>query len=126
MSALAQDAAQTQVDCRGASDLVRIERYPLRNLDSYLSSTVGSAGTVADRRAFKTFWLDCNKHEEDTADCAIPLAAARSWASATLERDAALMALQDAACNAHANRLASLSLDPVYKRRRDWILAEAW
>jgi FkbM family methyltransferase len=126
MTALAQHVGQTQLDCRGASDLLRIERFPLRDLDSYLASVDGTADTMAGRRALKTFWLESNKNDEDTADYAVMLAAARSWHDANLRPDEPLMALQDAACLTHANRLASMSLDPGFQRRRIWALTEAW
>ena len=36
------------------------------------------------------------------------------------------MALHDAACAAHAAKIAELVADPVFKDRRDWALREAW
>ena len=126
MTALLQDAAQVQVDCRGASALLRIEWVPLRDLDSYLATVAGTATTMAGKRAFKTHWVECNRNEEDTADYAPMLKAARSWHAAHLQTDQLLMVLHKAAVAAHANRLSSMSLDPAFQRRRAWAMTEAW
>jgi FkbM family methyltransferase len=126
LSALMQDGLADQVDCRGASQLVRIERFPLRDLDSYLASIAHTAGTTAGRRTFKSNWQDWNRAEEATAELSAMGTKARNWHMGHLESDGELMARHAAARQAHANRLASMSLDPAFARRRAWVLSEAW
>ena len=59
-------------------------------------------------------------------DCAVQSKRARTWFDKHLKKDKALMALHQAACEAHAARIAQLVQDPVFRERRDWALSEGW
>jgi FkbM family methyltransferase len=124
--ALTGHPTENRIDCRDAGGLLRIEHFPLRDLDSYFAWKVDPTPTTESRRAFKTAWIEQNLNQEDSADLRPMLATAQAWHRAHLAADAELVALHQAACDAHLTRVAAMSLDLVLQRRRQWALTEAW
>ncbi|RYI01264.1 MAG: hypothetical protein EON48_17220, partial [Acetobacteraceae bacterium] len=78
LATLAGDPGATAIDCRGAGHLVRIERFALRDLESFLAD-LPTVTTPDARRAFKTFWTENNWQEEDSAGHSVMSEAARRW-----------------------------------------------
>ena len=120
------DRGENGHDARGSFGLVRLEHFPLRSLDSYLAKMFRGDVVVQGKQVSRTYWRSRNKQDEFSMDCAVQLKRAKAWFDKHLKKDKALMALHDAACAAHAARIAQLVTDPVFKERRDWVLAEAW
>lgn len=126
LASLAADPGENGHDCRGTYDLVRLEHFALRSLDSYLAKMDRGDVVVAGKQVSQKYWRERNRNEEATGTNPGILAAAKAWSAAHLETDAPLMALQEAACAAHEAKIARLVNDPAFRARRDWALAEAW
>ncbi len=123
---LPADRGENGLDCRGTYDLVRLEHYPLRSLESYLAKMFRGDVVVANKRVSRTYWRSRNRNEEDSANFGLRLTRAHSWYDEHLAGDRLLMDLHRAACAAHAARIADLLHQPDFRDRRDWILSEAW
>lgn len=113
-------------DCRRSYDLVRLEHFPLRSLDSYLAKMYRGDVVVTGKQVSRTYWRMRNRQDEFSMTCEVQLKRAKAWFKKHLEKDKPLMALHDEACSAHAARIDSLVRDPAFKERRDWALREAW
>jgi hypothetical protein len=120
------DRGENGHDCRRSFDLVRLEHFPLRSLDSYLAKMYRGDVVVTGKQVSRTYWRTRNKQEENSTAYAVQLKRAKAWAKKHLEKDSALMALHDAACAAHAAKIEELVRDPVFMERRNWALTEAW
>lgn len=107
-----------------ADALVRIEHFPVRDLETVLSHHCSDNGTSEGRKAFKKAWRGANHNQADDAAYGAMVTAARNWMAAHLAPDTTLMALHDAACKAHANRLAAFALAPVFQSRWKWATTE--
>jgi hypothetical protein len=81
---------------------------------------------VTGKQVSRTYWRTRNKQDEFSTAYEPQLKRAQLWFDTHLAGDGPLMALHEAACAAHAARIASLVQDPVFKERRDWALREAW
>lgn len=123
---LPADRSENGLDCRGTYDLVRLEHFALRSLDSYLAKMFRGDVVVAGKQVSRTYWRTRNRNDETTGDYARTLAAAKAVHAARYAVDDELMTLHDACCDAHAARIGELVRDPVFKERRDWALAECW
>ena len=113
-------------DCRGSFDLVRLEHFPLRSLDSYLAKMYRGDVVVTGKQVSRTYWRQRNKMDDFSTGYTAQLKRAKAWQKAHLAKDKILIDLHEAACAAHAARIAALVQDPVFKERRDWALREAW
>jgi hypothetical protein len=113
-------------DCRRSFDLVRLEHFPLRSLDSYLAKMYRGDVVITGKQVSRTYWRVRNKNSEISTGYDVQLKRAKAWFKKHLDKDKPLMALHDAACAAHAAKIAELVADPVFKDRRDWALREAW
>ncbi len=120
------DRSENGHDSRGTFGLVRLEHFPLRSLDSYLAKMYRGDVVVMGKQVSRTYWRMRNRQDEFSMACEVQLKRAKAWFKKHLEKDKPLMALHDAACDAHAARIESLVRDPVFKERRDWALREAW
>lgn len=120
------DRSENGLDSRGTFDLIRLEHFPLRSLDSYLAKMYRGDVVVTGKQVSRTYWRTRNHMDESTSNFAPMLKKAKAWAKKHLEKDKALMALHDACCAAHAAKIAELVQDPVFLERRNWALTEAW
>lgn len=120
------DRGENGHDCRGSFDLVRLEHFPLRSLDSYLAKMYRGDVVVTGKQVSRTYWRQRNKMDDFSTGYTAQLKRAKAWQKAHLAKDKILMDLHEAACTAHSARIAALVHDPVFKERRDWALREAW
>lgn len=120
------DAGENGHDCRGTYDLVRLEHFALRALDSYLAKMNRGDVVVKGKSVSQTYWRLRNRQDEASAGWEGAKARARGWFDRHLAGDAVLMARHEACCAAHAARIAELLKDPHYAGRKAWALAEAW
>ena len=123
---LAADRNENGLDCRGTYDLVRLEHFALRSLDSYLAKMYRGDVVVAKKQVSRAYWRQRNKNEEASGDYGLRLARARAYHRDRYEGDPALMDLHEACCRAHAARIEQLLQKKEFIERRNWILAEAW
>ncbi len=125
LAALAEDRGLNGTDCRGTYDLVSLDHFPLRSLDSYLVKMFRGDVVIAGKRVSNRYWRLRNRNDEATVSFARNAAAARAEYDRLLG-DAAVARLHDAACAAHEARIADLLARPDFAERRAWVLAEAW
>jgi hypothetical protein len=123
---LPADRGENGLDCRGTYGLVRLEHFALRSLDSYLAKMFRGDVVVAGKQVSRTYWRTRNRNDESSGGYNGVLAAAKAYHADRFAGDATLMALHAACCDAHAARIETLVRDPVFKERRDWVLAECW
>ncbi|WP_395539831.1 glycosyltransferase family 2 protein [Neotabrizicola sp. sgz301269] len=120
------DRGENGHDCRGSYGLVRLEHFPLRSLDSYLAKMYRGDVVVTGKQVSRTYWRQRNRMEEISNGYDAQLKRAKVWHKTHLAKDKILMGLHEAACAAHAARIAALVQEPSFKERRDWALREAW
>lgn len=120
------DRGENGHDCRRTFDKVRLEHFPLRSLDSYLAKMYRGDVVIMGKQVSRTYWRVRNRQDENSTAYEVQLKRAKAWYAKHLAKDKALMALHDAACDAHAAKIAELIRDPVFKERREWVLREAW
>lgn len=119
------DPTANGFDCRGSYDLVSLDHFPLRSLDSYLVKMLRGDVVVAGKRVSLRYWRMRNFAGETTSRLDRVRAAALA-VHAELLADPELARLHEAACAAHEARIAELVEQPEFKARRDQILREAW
>ncbi len=122
---LQADRTENGHDCRGTYDLVSLDHYPLRALDSYLVKMFRGDVVVQGKQVSQTYWRTRNRNEVSTSTFTAD-AAARAFHHDRFETDAPLMALHHAACLAHTARIAALREEPAFAERREWALRDAW
>ncbi len=120
------DRSENGHDCRGTYDLVSLDHFPLRALDSYLVKMFRGDVVVQGKQVSQKYWRTRNQNEADTSTFTRADAAARAFHRDHFEGDTPLMALHTAACVAHAARIAALRNDPAFAARREWALRDAW
>ncbi len=120
------DRGENGLDSRGTYNLVSLDHFPLRALDSYLVKMFRGDVVVQGKQVSQTYWRTRNQNEVATSDFSRADAAARAFHHDHFEKDAPLMALHQAACVAHTARIAALRTDPAFAARRAWALRDAW
>ncbi len=126
LGSLAADASENGIDCRGTYGLVSLDHFPLRSLDSYLMKMLRGDVVVADKQVSQTYWRVRNRNHDDTSRLARHLPKARAFHERVYAPDARLMAIHDAACAAHEDRITTLGDIPALAERKAWILQESW
>ncbi len=122
MHELATANSENGVDSRGRRNLVSLEHFALRSLDSYLVKMHRGDVVVDGKQVSMRYWRQRNRSEHRDHDLNRGIAKARQI-HARFEADRTLMALHDSACAAHEARIAELLNDPAYLERRNAILA---
>lgn len=126
LASLATDAAENGLDSRGTYDLVTLNHFALRSLDSYLVKMFRGDVVKSGRRVSQMYWRTRNRNEESASAFGLHDAAARAYHAARYESDPALMALHEDCCAAHVARIAEIVDLPEFRERREWALQEAW
>jgi FkbM family methyltransferase len=113
-------------DCRDTYDLVCLDHFALRSLDSYLVKMFRGDVVVQGKQVSQKYWRTRNRNEETTSTFSRADAAARAYHRDRFAGDNALMALHAAACDIHHDRIALLRDMPAFAERREWALRDAW
>ncbi|MEL6915460.1 MAG: FkbM family methyltransferase [Pseudomonadota bacterium] len=122
---LHEDASLNGIDVRGSYDLVSLDHFPLRSLDSYLIKMFRGDVVVKNNRVSHRYWRLRNKNEQATSTFERQQAGFRAALGALME-DPELRRLHDRACDIHRERAVALLEKPEFRERRDWILENAW
>lgn len=122
---LPADPTENGIDVRGSYDLVALDHFALRSVASYLVKMYRGDVVVKDKRVSERYWRVRNRNDETTSSFERLNAAARAE-HAKLEKDTALMALHDEACEAHEARVRFLDSLPDFADRKRWIFDNAW
>lgn len=122
-----QNASENGMDVRGSYDLVSLEHYALRSLESFFMKTLRGDVVVANKSVSRRYWRVRNQNEVTTSTYKPELDAA-AWAYYVrhYQSDPELMALHDHACDWHRAKIAEISTLPEFVARRAWIMENAW
>jgi len=126
IASLAADGSENGLDCRRTYDLVTLDHFALRSLDSYLAKMHRGDVVKAGRSVSQKYWRLRNRNDESGSIFDRLDGAARAYHAARYEADPVLMALHGASCAAHEARIAAIVDLPEFRARRDWALREAW
>jgi FkbM family methyltransferase len=118
---LARDPTENGADCRGRRDLVTLDHFPLRSLDSFLVKRARGDVVVAGKSPSHTYWRRRNQNTSTENDLALGIARARAW-HRRYEADSDLMALHRSCVAAHAAKIAELADDPEAQALRRRLL----
>jgi len=122
---LRDNREENGTDCRGKYDLVVLEHYPLRSLESYLVKMFRGDVVVKGKMVSERYWRTRDQNEMAESSLTRQQASFRKTHRELLV-DAALAELHHAACQHHTNRIAELIETPLFSERRDWIFKECW
>jgi len=118
---LAVDHKENSLDSRGRRDLVTLEHFPLRSLDSYLVKMHRGDVVISGKQVSKRYWRIRNLNNHCDHDLSKGIERARI-VHKLFEVDAEIMNLHLRCCAAHEKRISELMRDPAYVARRDEIL----
>lgn len=124
VTSLAQDPTENGLDSRGARDLVSLEHFALRSIDSFLVKAWRGDVVIKGKQVSNAYFRRRNRDSHHEIDLSKGQAMARA-VYAEFEKDAELMALHRACIQAHQARIDTLNADPAYRKRRAEILAIA-
>ncbi|MCR9150399.1 MAG: FkbM family methyltransferase [Rhodobacteraceae bacterium] len=122
MTDLARDRDQNGTDRRGRYDLVSLDHFPLRSVESFLVKMARGDVVVAGKRVSRRYWRVRDRNDHRSSD----LAPGRSRARPVLDRlmaDAELADCHAACIAAHRAMIDRLRGAPDYAERLDWILS---
>ncbi len=122
MTQLSEDPKENVVDSRGRRDLVTLEHFPLRSMDSFLVKMHGNDGVVSGKQVSKRYWRVRNLNDHHDHDMSIGIERARI-VHKLFEADDETMELHLNCCAAHEARIADLMKDSAYAARRDELVA---
>ena len=125
ISTLPEDPSLNGIDVRGTYDLVSLDHFALRSLDSYLLKMLRGDVVVKTHRVSRRYWRTRNLHEARSSQFARQDAAFMA-ALQELKTDRDLARLTKRAEDIHRARAQNLRAIPEYRERRDWILEHAW
>jgi len=122
---LAADPSLNGIDVRGRYDLVVLDHFPLRSLDSYLIKMLRGDVVVKSHRVSRRYWRLRNRNEKLSSDFTRQKKAFQTFLQ-RLHDDRQLSDLHEKACEVHRERAEQLREVPEFKERRQWILENAW
>jgi len=117
ITALAEDATENGLDSRGARDLVSLEHFALRSIDSFLVKAWRGDVVIKGKQVSNAYFRRRNRDSHREMDLSKGQSLAR-LVYAEFEQDAELMKRHDACNKAHQDRIDALNADPAYRARR--------
>ncbi|WP_211299458.1 FkbM family methyltransferase [Pukyongiella litopenaei] len=121
------DSSLNGADARGRYNLVVLDHYALRSMESYFMKMLRGDVVVAGKRVSLRYWRLRNKSEARTSTPNPALvAAANAFHETHFAGDPELMALHDQSCRWHSEQIERISEQQEIKDRRDWIMENAW
>lgn len=124
-SELTKDPTANGWDCRGTYDLVSLDHFPLRSLESYLVKMHRGDAVVANKKVSQRYWRTRNRSDQHTSDMGRGIARMKVEFDRLLE-DPKTRALHEACVAAHAAQIAALADEAEYTDRKQWIYQNAW
>lgn len=125
VNSLHDDPKLKALTAKGRYNLVSLDHFSLRSLDSYLIKMQRGRVSVKWGDVSKRYWRTRNRNEELSSTFGRQQKDFRA-ALDKLMSDVQLSRLHNAACAHHAKTAASLYDQPGFMERRAWILEDAW
>lgn len=123
---MAQDHTVNGLDCRGRYDLVVLDHFALRSVESFIVKMHRGDVVSPVRQVSRRYWRTRNRDESRETSVGRIDPAARAYFEKHFANDPVLMGLHEACCAAHEARIAELKTQDAYQERIDWILENAW
>ena len=114
---LAEDPKENGLDSRGARELVSLEHYSLRSVDSFLVKAWRGDVVIKGKQVSNAYFRRRNRNSHQNMDISKGHTLARA-AYQDFMNDAQLMALHEACNVAHQARIDALNADPTFRERR--------
>ena len=125
LASLHEDPAQNGVDVRGSYDLVSLDHYALRSLNSYMVKMFRGDVVVKDKMVSQRYWRQRDRQSDLTSTFERQMQAFKHCYD-TLMNDEKLRQIHEDCCRAHESRIAGLLTDPIFQERRKWIFENSW
>ena len=125
LTSLQDDASQNGIDVRGTYDLISLDHFALRSLESYLVKMFRGDVVIKGKRVGHRYWRLRNQNQDLTST----FERQRPAFSAYLEKlmsDQKLRKLHEECCARHEARIAELLKVDEFRERRQWIFDNAW
>lgn len=119
------DATENGMDIRGSYDLVALNHFSLRSLNSYLVKMFRGDVVVKGKMVSQRYWRQRDRHGEDHINFDRQKPDFKKKYNA-LMKDAKLKKLHEECCRAHQARIDELVNQKVFKERRDWVRDSIW
>lgn len=113
------------IDVRGSYELVTLDHFALRSLNSYLVKMFRGDVVVKDKMVSQRYWRlrDRNSEKSSSFDRQKP---AFDVALDALMQDKILADLHEECCAAHENQITDLLKQDVFLERKKWIFENIW
>lgn len=125
LDSLHDDPTQNGVDVRGTYDLVVLNHFPLRSLNSYLVKMYRGDVVVKDKMVSPRYWRQRDRQSDLTATFDRQRKGFQKVYD-TLMKDKKLAAIHKKCCAAHKARIAEIVKVPVFQERKEWIFENIW
>ena len=122
---LVDDASYNGIDVRGSYDLVVLDHFALRSLNSYLVKMHRGDVVKENKMVSQRYWRKRDRNKEVTStferqkDGFLKV-------SNTMMKDQKLADLLEACCVAHEDRISKLLTGEVFLQRKQWIFDNIW
>ena len=114
---LAADPQENGLDSRGARELVSLEHYPLRSIDSFLVKAWRGDVVIKGKQISNAYFRRRNRNSHQNMDISKGHELARA-AYEDFAQDDRLMTLHSACNTAHQARIDALNADETFRARR--------
>lgn len=125
LDTLQGDKTLNGIDVRGSYDLIVLDHFPLRSLESYLIKMFRGDVVISKNRVSQRYWRTRNRDESQTSNFDRQQKAFKKVFDEYLT-DPELRSLYEKTCKIHVDRAAELLTKPEFIERKEWILANAW
>ncbi len=125
LTSLHEDPSQNGIDVRGTYELVVLDHFALRSLESHMVKMFRGDVVVKGKMPSPRYWRLRDRQSDLTSTFERQQPAFRK-AYDDLMQDRKLARLHRAACRAHKARIAKLLNQPLFQERRAWIKNNIW
>lgn len=125
LASLHDDPSENGIDVRGTYDLVVLDHFPLRSLNSYLVKMHRGDVVVPDKMVSPRYW----RMRDRQSDLTSTFERQRKGFDLVYNKlmaDKKLAAIHEKCCEAHAERIAEIVNVPVFQERKQWIFDNIW
>ncbi len=125
LETLHSDDGQNGLDVRGTYDLVVLDHFPLRSLNSYLVKMFRGDVVVKDKMVSQRYWRQRDRQSDLSSTFERQQTGFQATYKALMD-DKTLARLHRGCCRAHQERIDQLLQKPAFTTRRQWIFDNVW
>ena len=121
-----KDASLNGIDCRGCYDLVGLNHFPVRSLESYSAKKIRGDVVVKGKSVSFRYWRIRNFHEVASYDFSLLTPQAEAAYDMLFANDQKLMDFHKFSVEMHKKTIAEAMRDPSVYEFAEQIAKEAW